>query len=128
MSQTLKSSSIIKRPFGLYHLAFSLHAMRLVQTILGLTILLLHYQSTFRKLKIRIQRERRLFHFNRNNVNYTSKTLVCSRSKIENRVCEKEINVICVNAKPRDAVHSSKSMSGPNPPGLLWQCAQMPHR
>ena len=33
-----------------------------------LPILISRYQNTFQKLKIRIQRERRLFHFNRNNV------------------------------------------------------------
>ena len=38
--------------------------------------------------------------------------IVCSRSKIENRVCEKKTNLICANAKPRHVVNSSISMSG----------------
>ena len=37
--------------------------------------------------------------------------VVCSWSKIENRVCEWETNIICANAKPRDVVHRSILMS-----------------
>ena len=56
-----------KGPLGCIVLHFFQHAMRLAQTIL--TVLLSRYQNTFQKLKIRIPREKRLFHFNRNNVN-----------------------------------------------------------
>ena len=35
----------------------------------------------------------------------------CSQSKIFNRVCEYDNNLICADAKPRDVVHSSISMS-----------------
>ena len=38
--------------------------------------------------------------------------VVCSRSKIENRVCECNTNLICANAKPRHVVNSSISISG----------------
>ena len=37
--------------------------------------------------------------------------VVCSRSKLFNRVCEYDNNLICADAKPRDVVHSSISMS-----------------
>ena len=56
-----------KGPLGCIVLHFFTHAMRLAQTIL--TVLISRYQNTFQKLYIRIQPERRLFHFNRNNVN-----------------------------------------------------------
>ena len=56
-----------KGPLGCIMLHFFKHAMRLAQTIL--TVLISRYQNTFQKLKIRIQRGRRLFHFTRNNVN-----------------------------------------------------------
>ena len=37
--------------------------------------------------------------------------IVCMWSKIENKVCELETNLICTDAKPRDVVHSLVSMS-----------------
>ena len=39
------------------------------------------------------------------------KHVVCSQSKIFNRVCECDNNLICADAKPRDVIHSSISMS-----------------
>ena len=36
---------------------------------------------------------------------------VCARNKMENRVCDKETNLICTNAKPRDVVYISTLMS-----------------
>ena len=37
--------------------------------------------------------------------------VVCSRSKIFNRVCEYDSNLSCADAKPRDVVDSLISMS-----------------
>ncbi len=52
-----------------------------------------------------------------------TRRLVCSRSKIENRVCDFEINPFCANAKPGDVVltvmfSSSSSSIGVNHVGI----------
>ena len=50
--------------------------------------------------------------------------VVCSRSKIGNRVCEQKTNLICANAKPRDVVNSSFNTSMFSPTQYRYRASQ----